>query len=143
MAIGFDQLVACACLQEKIPYEAIVPFNGQEKLWPKNIQEGYSVLIEQAEKKVVVSSGDYAAWKMHARNGYLVNNSDVIVAYLNPTENKGGTASCAKLANSKNKLLINIFPIVSAISVMSREEDRQKYLTDQFSHPCLLTRQIS
>lgn len=110
MAVGFDQLVAFTCLKNNIPFEAAVPFKGQEALWPEDVKEGYQALLEQAQKVTIVSSGGYQAWKMHARNAYLVNNCDVLFAYIQPNTKEGGTFSCVKLAEStKSKQVVNVF----------------------------------
>jgi uncharacterized phage-like protein YoqJ len=104
--------VAETCLQNNIKYAAAVPFLGQEKMWPQNIQKKYHELLEKSFKVQVVSEGGYASWKMHKRNEWIVDNSSIIISYLNETNIKGsGTASCCKYAVKKGKQVINIFNV--------------------------------
>lgn len=114
MAVGFDQAVALACIQSGTPFEAAVPFKGQESIWPEDAQQVYREILEQAQKVTVVSIGTYAAWKMHARNGYMIKNADIIIGYCRPTETKGGTFEAMKLASSyPEKKIINIYPMIT------------------------------
>lgn len=113
MAIGFDQAVALACLKYEVPFEAAVPFIGQESLWPEDTQAAYREILALAQKTTVVSPGKYAAWKMHARNAYMVNNGNLVVAYCKPNTTSGGTYQAVKLAQStKGKHMINMFDLV-------------------------------
>lgn len=113
MAIGFDQAVVLACLKHDFPYEAAVPCDGQERLWPEEAQVGYQEMLSQAEKVTNVSPGKYAAWKMHARNGYIIKKCDLLIAYCHPSTTQGGTFQAIKLAQStKGKQIINMFDYV-------------------------------
>lgn len=121
MAVGFDQAVALACLKYNIPFEAAVPCDGQETLWPTEVQEGYRELLGAAQKVTVVSPGKYAAWKMHARNAYLVRRGNPIVAYLEPGSTSGGTAACVKVAQgTKGKQVINMFGLVGKPDLLEK-----------------------
>ncbi len=44
MALGFDQAIAEAAYQLKIPYVAAVPFVGQESVWPEEAQIKYKYI---------------------------------------------------------------------------------------------------
>lgn len=121
MALGFDQAVALACLKYNVPFEACVPCDGQESLWPAEVQEGYKELLQAAHKITVVSPGKYAAWKMHARNAYMVKKGNPIVAYLKPGTSDGGTAACVKLAQgTKGKQVINMFGLVGQTNLLEK-----------------------
>ncbi len=101
MAVGFDQLVAERCIATNIPFTAAVPFVTQACLWPKHVQEHYLCLLDQAANVVVVTDGDYAAWKMFRRNEWIVDNSDVVLAYLQAGD--GGTKNCVDYATKIGK----------------------------------------
>lgn len=101
MAIGFDQLVSEWCIKNNIPFIAAIPFKTQAKLWPQEQIKVYLDLLEKAEEIVVVSDGDYAPYKMHTRNEWIVSNSDVVVGYC--FSDKGGTYSCLEYAKRKQK----------------------------------------
>lgn len=100
MALGFDQLVCEACLELNIPYVAVVPCDNQDALWSLPQKQKYARLLEKASRVVVVNPGPYEAWKMHARNGWIVNNSDEMVVHWNRFY-EGGTGNCMRLVNSK------------------------------------------
>lgn len=112
MALGYDQLCAVSCLEMQVPFEAAVPFAKQQSKWPLVAQETYSTIISGASKITVVSTGEYAAWKMHARNAYIVNNSHVIVGYLNPKKHSGGTFQTMQMASLQKKPTYNIYEIL-------------------------------
>lgn len=103
MAIGFDQDLARVCVDLEIPFEAAVPFKGQELRWPAQAQLEYLRLLEKAAKVTIVCEGSYAAWKMHERNKYMVDSVGEEgrgIALWDGSE--GGTGSCLKYAKSKN-----------------------------------------
>jgi len=110
MALGIDQLVAEIAIEMNIPYIAAIPFVGQETAWPKQSQEYYQELLNQASEIVVVCKGVYAAYKMQIRNQYLVDNSDVLIAIFNTSETSGGTYNCIQYAEKQNKQIIKINP---------------------------------
>lgn len=114
MAVGFDQAVALACIQTGVAFEAAVPFKGQESIWPQDAQDVYNEILSKASKVTVVSPGAYAAWKMHARNGYMVKSADIIVGYMRPSETKGGTFEAMKLACQTSKKVINLYQLMTS-----------------------------
>ena len=104
MALGVDQIACEAALELKIPVQAAIPFEGQEKKWPFESQMKYIKLLEQCKDIYTVCPGEYAAWKMQARNEWMVDNCDVLIAIWDGSS--GGTANCVKYAQSKNKQTI-------------------------------------
>ena len=110
MAIGFDQLVAKCCISLNIPFEAIIPFEGQELKWPLAQQKQFYEILLKADKIVLVSEGGFENWKFDKRNVYIVDNSDFMLCYL--TEDKGGTYSCCQYASSKNKTIVNVINLL-------------------------------
>jgi len=100
MALGFDQLVCDACLALGVPYVAAVPCDAQDGLWSPLQRQHYEALIGKAARVVLVSPGPYEAWKMHARNGWIVNNSQEMVVHWDGFF-PGGTGACMKLVKSK------------------------------------------
>jgi uncharacterized phage-like protein YoqJ len=108
MALGWDQALAEACNQTGIEYIAAVPFEGQESVWPSKAKERYASLLKRAKEVQIVSPGGYAAWKMQARNIWMVDRlgeGDKLLALWNKTP--GGTANCVKYAESKGKTIVN------------------------------------
>jgi uncharacterized phage-like protein YoqJ len=100
MALGWDQAVAEACVALHLPFTAVVPFRGQESVWPMFTQKRYHDLMRAAVDVHVVSTGSYAPWKLMVRNGWIVDRSDAMLACYDGS-GKGGTAQCLSLAFRK------------------------------------------
>lgn len=100
MALGFDQMACEAALSLGVPFVAIVPCDGQDSLWSDSQKARYQELLALASNVVVVSPGPYQAWKMHARNGWIVKNSDELIIHWDGYL-QGGTGSCMKMAKAK------------------------------------------
>lgn len=107
MAQGWDQILACAAISLGIPFTAAIPFKGQELAWPEKAQESYHVLLNAAVEVITVCDGGYAPWKMQKRNEWMVDHSQLVLAFWNGTP--GGTANCIKYANAKGKAVINLW----------------------------------
>lgn len=105
MALGLDQVAATISAQLDIPFVAVIPFEGQERLWPSASQQRYHQLLGCAEEVVIVSNGGYSVEKMQLRNQWLVNNSDTLAALWNG-EVRSGTFNCIRYAKQK-QLSIN------------------------------------
>lgn len=101
LALGWDMAVAYACGHLKIPYEACVPFLGQELRWTQYWQKNYRNFLAGACKVTVVTEGGYASYKMWKRNIYMVDGSDQLLALFNGSV--GGTKHCVEYAAEVNK----------------------------------------
>ena len=110
MAIGTDTLAANIAIKLNIPFDAIIPFNGQDQIWPEAAKKEYRRLLELASEKVVVSSGNFTAYKMQVRNEYLVDNCDKLIAVIRKDCIKGGTHNCIIYAIKQKKEIIYINP---------------------------------
>jgi uncharacterized phage-like protein YoqJ len=107
-AIGFDQMLAELAIKLKIDFNAIVPFVGQEKLWPKEAQTKYHTLLKQAKEIKIVCEGGYATKKMQIRNQYLVDHCHLLLAAYDGSG--GGTNNCIEYAIKMKKEIIIIDP---------------------------------
>lgn len=96
MAIGVDQIVAAKCIGFDIPFIAVVPFIGQERLWPKAVQAEYKNLLRYAADTIVVSPAGYSFEKMHKRNRWIVDHCDSLFAVWDGSS--GGTANTVQYA---------------------------------------------
>jgi len=114
MALGVDWYFINVCLKLKIPYLAAIPFEGQEKAWPKESQKTYNLLRKLAKAEIIVSAGGYSPEKMHIRNQFMVNKCDKLIAVYNGKQS-GGTYQCLNYAKSKNKEIILIDPRLTPI----------------------------
>lgn len=91
-----------------IKIEAALPFVGQEKKWTEESQKQYKKMLSESDKVTIVSEGGFATYKMMARNKYMVNKSDIVIAVI--CKKTGGTANCVNYAKEHNKLVIEINP---------------------------------
>lgn len=108
MALGVDQWAAHIAYKLGIPFIAAVPFEGQEKAWPKQSQMTFHLLLRMASEKVIVSPGDYSAAKMQVRNEWMVDHCDKLIAVWDGTS--GGTGNCVAYAQKSEKNIIRINP---------------------------------
>jgi uncharacterized phage-like protein YoqJ len=108
MAQGWDTAVALAALDLGLPLLAAVPFDGQEESWPPDARTRYQHIIVRATNVHVVSPGPYEIWKYAARNKWMVDNTDRVVALWDGGE-KGGTADCVRAAQKKGLPVDNLW----------------------------------
>lgn len=105
MALGWDQAVAVACVDLGLPFVACAPCDNQERPWRQESKNLHRNLLRLASEVVVVSPGNYASWKMQARNVYMVDRCDTVLALWDGSD--GGTANCVRYAESVGKKVIN------------------------------------
>lgn len=112
VAPGYDQALAEVALEEGMRVIAAVPFEGQEKTWRPDSQRMYSELLERIEaaggEVHVVSEGGYSAAKMQARNEWMVDRADMVLA-LHRSGQPGGTRNCIEYAEKQSKEIVNIW----------------------------------
>lgn len=107
MALGWDQALAQAAIDLKIPFDAYIPFEGQESKWPSISQLHFKFLCTQARRVIIVCSGEYEGWKMQERNKRMVKDCNKILALWDGT--RGGTGACIAYANSCRRPVINLW----------------------------------
>lgn len=105
-ALGWDQALAQAAIDLKIPLTLALPFPGFEDRWPTASKTKIYGMMEQAHVQFVCEPG-YAGWKMQERNKWMVDHSDLVLALWNGTP--GGTCNCVKYAESKKKPIVNLW----------------------------------
>lgn len=108
MAQGLDQAVAWACWSLNIPYIAAIPCEDHDKMWPDEAKERYKIYLSHASSVILLSPGPYAAWKMQARNEYMVDHCDHLLALWDGSP--GGTANCVNYAIKKGVPWSNLWP---------------------------------
>lgn len=116
MALGFDQILANAAISLKdsgydIHIEAAIPCENQTAKWSMSDKLKYHQILNKCDKITYVAK-EYTATCMQDRNEYMVNNSDVVLAYYDGRD-FGGTKNCIRYAKSKNKHIDNLYSVVS------------------------------
>lgn len=96
MALGWDMAWAEALIELEVPLIAAIPFVGQEQRWPDASQERYRRILGAADRVEIICTGGYAAYKMQARNEWMVDKADRIVALWDGSA--GGTRNCVAYA---------------------------------------------
>lgn len=97
--------------------ECVIPFPGQADSWEKADQKRkYNILT--AADKAVITSEQYNRGCFFTRNRYMVDKADVVVCAFNGKS--GGTAYTVDYALKQNKIVIQIDPETSEVSMLSK-----------------------
>jgi uncharacterized phage-like protein YoqJ len=109
MAQGWDWAIADAAIRLQLPWEAALPCDGQDAVWPVDAKQYYASLLSKATTVTMCGpGGGYAVWKMNYRNKYMVDWCDLLLALWNGT--KGGTNNCVSYAQEKERRMVNVWP---------------------------------
>ena len=109
MALGVDQWFAREAISLDIAVQAAIPCDGQERLWPSPAQDRYHLLLAHPKVTVhEVSPGPYATWKMQARNEWLCDYANILLAIWDGST--GGTANCVAYAEKCGKPVVVLNP---------------------------------
>lgn len=101
-----------------IQIECAIPFPGQADSWEKTDQKRrYEILT--ATNEAVITSEHYNRGCFFTRNRYMVDNADVVVCAFNGKS--GGTAYTVDYALKQNKIVIQIDPETSEVSMLSKK----------------------
>ena len=110
-AVGFDTIAALCVLELKrefpdITLELILPCTNQAQKWSERNRMVYEMIIERADR-VEYLHQTYTPNCMHDRNRRLVDEADLVIAYL--SHSGGGTAYTVAYALQNDKELINVY----------------------------------
>ena len=109
MAIGFD--TECFKILEEIRKEkpikiiACIPCLMQDYKFSAEQKKQYIKMLEAADEKIYVSK-EYTKNCMFKRNMFMVDNSSLLIAYLN--SDRGGTYQTVNYAKRKNVQVVII-----------------------------------
>lgn len=109
MAQGTDQIAAWVAMELNVPYIAALPCDDMDRIWPEESKRKFKLLLNSAEEVINVNPGPYAGWKMHKRDEYVVDNSDLMLAVYDGKP-VGGTFITVDYANKSNKKVVIINP---------------------------------
>lgn len=112
MALGVDTAFANAALKLKtqftgVKFIAAIPCIEQDKLWREQDKIRYNNLLSLADETVYASKEPYSKGCMNARNQYMIDRCDVLIAVWNG-DLTGGTADAVKKAKKAGKEIIRI-----------------------------------
>lgn len=115
MALGVDQIFAQAVLALQndgyvIKLHCAIPFEGQESKWTPASISDYRAILSRASEVVTVNPGGFTGWKMTARDHFMVDRSDLVIAVWNGQNT--GTGRCVQYAKDRNKAIYRIDPAV-------------------------------
>lgn len=107
-ALGFDTLSALSVLKLKENHSQIklfidVPHRGQSDHWKKFDRDVYEYIISHADEVTYVSQ-NYQKGCMQKRNRFMVDRSDLVIAYIRKTS--GGSYYTACYAEALNKEVV-------------------------------------
>ncbi len=107
MALGWDTALATAAVQLGIPFDAYIPFEGQESRWPTPARRRYQELLARAARIVVVCPGGYSREKLQRRNERMVDDADHLLALWSGAP--GGTRDCLVYAELRGRTHENLW----------------------------------
>lgn len=116
-ALGFDTDAARVCAETAVPFVVAVPFPSQWKRWKLIDQAVYRNMLTYAKRVEYVSKVDPpksdgvdfgAINMMYARNRYMVDRCDIVVAAWDGS--RGGTGHFVEYARQKGKEIIVLTP---------------------------------
>lgn len=108
MALGWDQALALAAIELEIPFTAAIPFDRQERAWPKTAQDLYTEILAKASRVVCLGSRNAVMPSFHARDRWMIDNCDEVLALFDGAAH-GGTFKTLQYAESKKKNVINLW----------------------------------
>ncbi len=117
LAPGTDQIFARICIQQSIPYRAIIPCSNYDKVFSKEEAQDLELLTHRAHAKIVLEgpASEKAFWKA---GQLLVQQCDLLLAVWNglPARGLGGTADVVNYACQNEKPVIHINPIDKSLT---------------------------
>lgn len=112
MALGADLVFAQAVLELKrdgydIRLHCAIPCQNQTNNWSREYAALYQRILDHADR-VKVLANSYSPAVMQARNRYMVDAADIVIAVWNGTPS--GAVNCIRYAQKKDKPVYRIRP---------------------------------
>lgn len=109
-AVGFDSIAAEEVIELRkrfsdIKLHMVLPCRNQHRKWGASDRLKYEKLLTEADDTNFLCE-TYCTGCMHLRNKYLVDNSQVCIAYYN--HSGGGTEYTVNYAREKEREIINL-----------------------------------
>ena len=112
MATGADMyfgeaVAALRCEHPDVVLEAVIPYRGQERRWPKAQRMRYAQLKAQCDAVTVLHEA-YCRGCMQERNRYMVDRSSLLLAVYD--ERSGGTLNTVRYAE-RQRITVVVLPV--------------------------------
>ncbi len=113
-ALGFDTLAAETLLDLRdrggldLTLTIAVPCPGQDAKWPPTHREKYRSILERADG-VDLLADEYYSGCMQARNRYMVDRAQRLIAFWIPEQTTGGTAMTVNYAVKQERRILNLY----------------------------------
>lgn len=108
MSRGADFRFAEVLSERKLNWVAVIPCLEQTILWTTEDRNHHLHLLKFPSDMIILTDF-YKQGVMQARNKYMVDNSELLLAIYDDSE-KGGTAHTVKSAIEQNKLIYQFNP---------------------------------
>lgn len=109
-ALGIDQFWIEVGLHLELPVVVALPFKGYNDKWPAASRQKYEELLDKCWQVQYVCEPGYEPWKLQERNKWMVDNTDILVAYC--TGQSSGTQNCIDYAVTQSKIVHEFNPDV-------------------------------
>lgn len=113
-ALGFDTLAAETLLDLRdrrgldLTLTIAVPCPGQDAKWPPALRKKYREILDRADS-VELLADEYYSGCMQARNRYMVDRSERLIAFWIPDQTAGGTAMTVNYALKQGRKVLNLY----------------------------------
>lgn len=110
MGLGWEQAMATACLNKKIPYVACIPCKEQDKIWLPANKAVYQNLVSKAASVHLTFNGTFEenAACMHERNDYIAQEVDAVAVFWDE-QPEGQTWEFLLFCYSRGKEVFNYY----------------------------------
>lgn len=104
-ALGADTWWARSARRAGLRLWAYVPCLAQPARWRPDDQATWRKLLGAADRTLVLAA-DYDVRLLHARNGFMVRDADLVIAVWDPAKTTGGTAAAVRQARTAGKTVV-------------------------------------
>ena len=109
-AVGFDMLAAEAIAKLQATYPALqlvlaLPCRNHDKSWCDDDRDRLAEIITSGAQVIFVSD-EYTTTAMTKRNRFMVDNSELVIAYFDGNPRTGTGATVRYAANTGKKVII-------------------------------------
>ena len=120
MGLGWEQALALAAIELEVPFAAILPFTGQEKMWPERTQAFYHSLLEKAASVRTLSVGGFKGMKYVERDKWIIDRSDCVAMLWKNWDSSENFQESDDMTVVQDMTFINILKVKNTDGSMRR-----------------------